>query len=218
MRWIQNGSIEDPDSNFNQHRLEVIRYVIERNLSIAIANYNKGGTTSFQMPNLSEDDWERVQNNVCIISFLQGLSIGGKIYNGYAIVSNNKNQEVVAENSIYIVDKNAGRYHQVTDSELPDNSNKNYQGFFNLDFERKTIVTEDGKPGYFMPQESLGCYSCVITRAKLETPDNIYKYVAGKKGTLATAYFTALGRERYSMYKSNRDPDMLKQKFGVATY
>ena len=34
-------SIEDPDSNFNQQRQAVIRYSIEKNLSVAIANYNR---------------------------------------------------------------------------------------------------------------------------------------------------------------------------------
>ena len=45
------NSIEDPNSNFNQHRREVIKYSIEKNLSTAIANFNKftGSTNNFQM-------------------------------------------------------------------------------------------------------------------------------------------------------------------------
>ena len=34
-------AIEDPNSNFNQQRQAVIRYSIEKNLSVAIANYNR---------------------------------------------------------------------------------------------------------------------------------------------------------------------------------
>ena len=100
-----NISLEDPNSNFNQQRLAVIRYTIEKNLSIAIANYNNysGGTANFLMPELKEDEWEKVVNNVSIISFLQGLNIGGKVYNGYSIITNNKNEEVVSEDSIYII-------------------------------------------------------------------------------------------------------------------
>ena len=81
-----NKSIEDPDSNFNQQRLDVIRYSIEKNLSIAIANYNNysGITADFRMPELKEDEWDKIVNNVSIISFLQGINIGGKIYNGYS--------------------------------------------------------------------------------------------------------------------------------------
>ena len=70
--------------------MSVIRYSIERNLSIAIANYNNysGVTTNFQMPELKENEWEKILNNISIISFLQGLNIGGKIYNGYSIITN----------------------------------------------------------------------------------------------------------------------------------
>lgn len=93
--------------------MSVIRYSIERNLSIAIANYNNysGVTTNFQMPELKENEWEKILNNISIISFLQGLNIGGKIYNGYSIITNTKNQEVVSEDSIYITTSD-GYYHK----------------------------------------------------------------------------------------------------------
>lgn len=120
-----NASIEDPDSNFNQHRLQVIRYSIEKNLSIAIANYNNydgGNSNNFLMPELQENEWERILNNVSIISFLQGLNIGGKIYNGYSIVTNTKTEEVVNTDSIYITTSD-GQYHRATDAELVGNTN-----------------------------------------------------------------------------------------------
>ena len=99
------SEIEEPGSDFNNHRMAVIRYVIENNLSVALSNYNKftTGTYEFRMPKLGEEEWNRILDNVCLISFLQGLSIGGKIYNGYSVINNNKNEEVVTEDSIYIV-------------------------------------------------------------------------------------------------------------------
>ena len=114
-----NVNIEDPNSNFNQQRLAVIRYSIERNLSIAIGNYNNytGVSTNFQMPKLREDEWDRIINNVSIISFMQGLNIGGKIYNGYSIITNNKNQEVVNEDSIYMITDD-NQYHRANDNNL----------------------------------------------------------------------------------------------------
>lgn len=35
------------------------------------------------------------------------------------------------------------------------------------------------------------------------------------KGRLAEVYYTALGRERYGLYKTNNNPDKIKQKFGI---
>ena len=210
--YDDNGvAIEEPNSNFNQHRLAVIRYSIEKNLSIAIANYNNysGASANFQMPTLQEDEWEKIINNVSIISFMQGLSIGGKVYNGYSIVTNTKNKEVVSEDSIYIVTSD-GQYHRVTDSDLIGNDNI-VMGAFNMDFERKSIFT-NATNYYYYPRRLTGCYNSIV-RYSTEISDftNIYDYLtqdttgatAADKEKLAKAYFTALGRERYGMYRTN---------------
>lgn len=216
-------SIEDPNSNFNQQRLAVIRYSIEKNLSIAIANYNNysGVTANFQMPKLKEDEWDKIINNVSIISFLQGLNIGGKVYNGYSIITNNKNEEVVNEDSIYILTRD-NQYHRANDKDLTGMSNNSgniVTGVLNIDFERKSIIV-NGETKYFMPKQSktnpiTGCYTSIINQTNVMATDNFYKYMQNQGGKLAQAYFTALGRERYGMYKTNNNPDTLKAKFGV---
>ncbi len=148
-----SNSIEDPNSNFNQQRLAVIRYTIEKNLSIAINNYNNysGVTTNFQMPKLKENEWEKILNNVSVISFLQGLNIGGKIYNGYSIITNNITNEVVNEESIYIVTGD-NKYHTVNDKDLQNNTNIK-GAYLNLDFEIKTVQTNNGNIG-FIPRRN----------------------------------------------------------------
>ena len=204
-------SIEDPDSKFNEHRLAVIRYSIEKNLSIAIANYNNytSSSANFQMPTLREDEWEKIINNVSIISFMQGLSIGGKIYNGYSIVTNTKTEEVVNLDSIYIV-ANDGYYHRPTDSDL---SGKTITGaFLNTDFERKS-VTNGTSTTYFFSHEQLGCYTSIVNQTTAEVTDNIYEYIQSRGGTLAKTYFTALGRERYCMYKTSNNTESLIAEF-----
>lgn len=210
-------SIEDTNSNFNQQRLEVIRYVIEKNLSIAINNYNNytGVTANFQLPKLKEDEWDKIINNVSIISFLQGLNIGGKIYNGYSIITNNKNQEVVGEDAIYMVANN--EYYRANDTSLEAIAGQVTEGVFNIDFERKSIVGSDGNTKYFYPKKQLGAYSSIISQTKVDVTDNFYEYMTSKGGNLASIYFTALGRERYGMYKSNNDPLKLKEKFGIVS-
>lgn len=213
--------IEEPNSDFNQHRLSVIRYVIETNLSVALANYNfiknvEGTPISyeFRMPKLAEEDWTRILNNVSLISFLQGLSIGGKIYNGYSVINNNKNEEVVTEDSIYIVeninDDNCD-YHRVTHEGLTVNANA--RGIFNIDFERKSIVDYTTEStSYYYPHKQIGCYTCYVTQTDAVTNLNIYEYLDSHTD-LAKVYYTALGRERYSMYKANRNPSELTAQY-----
>ena len=209
------NSIEDPNSNFNEHRLQIIRYSIEKNLSIAIANYNNysGVTANFQMPELQEHEWEKIINNVSIISFMQGLSIGGKIYNGYSIVTNTKTEEVVNTDSIYITTKDM-QYHRATDKDLTNYTSDEITGaYFNVDFERKSIVSEDNSIRYFFPHNETGCYSSIVNQSGVNDVENIYEYMESIKGRIAEVYFTALGRERYSMYKTNNNPEVLKLEF-----
>ena len=197
-------AIEEPNSNFNQHRLAVIRYSIEKNLSIAIANYNNytDSTANFQMPKLSEDEWEKITNHISIISFLQGLNIGGKVYNGYSIITNTKNEEVVSEDSIYITTAD-GTYHKPTEKSLENQAI--IEGVLNIDFERKSLTSNTGVATYFFPKKQLGSYNSIVNQTDVEDVDNIYDYMVEKGGILAKSYFTALGRERYSMYKTNNN-------------
>ena len=216
----ENGiSIEDPNSKFNQHRLAVIRYSIEKNLSIAIANYNSysNATTEFRMPKLKEDEWDKILNNVSVISFLQGLSIGGKIYNGYSIVTNTKTEEVVNTDSLYLI-TNDNEYHRVTEKGL---ENKNIVGaYLNNDFEVKRIVdNQNNTLNFFLHGDIKGSltasYSSIIMQTNVADIDsgNIYKYVASLgNNEVSQNYFTALGRERYSMYKTNNNVNEIINK------
>ena len=206
-------SIEDPNSNFNQHRQKIIRYSIEKNLSIAIANYNNyigQGKADFQMPALKESEWEKIINNISIISFLQGLNIGEKLYNGYSIITNTKNKEVVTEDSIYIADNET--YYNVKKSGLNNTiaSDANVRGILNIDFEKVSIVDESSRvTNYYYPQKQLADYTSVINQTNIETTDNIYEYLQGKD-KLAKIYYTALGRERKSMYKDIIDANNIQ--------
>ncbi len=223
-----NDSIEDQYSNFNVHRLEVIKYCIERELSIAITNYNdysSATSVDFRMPKLKENEWEKIINNVSVISFLQGLSIGGKLYNGYSIITNNKNKEVVNEESIYIVANN--EYHRPIESKLSAivNSDGTSHGILNTDLEIKNIQIDDTTTYYYVPKGSmsnavLGSYKSIVNLKDVKVSENIYDYMAKLKDTeppggerLASIYFTTLARERYGMYRTNVNPQKQKEKF-----
>jgi len=214
-------SIEDPTSNFNQHRLAVIRYAIEKNLSIAIANYNNytgdsAQKVNFQMPKLKEDEWTKIINNVSIISFLQGLNIGGKVYNGYSIITNTETQEVVNEESIYLInntDNTDNNYYRIIDTKFTENDfdkTESYEGVLNTDFRRRTYIDNSGTDKYFFPKKQLGSYTSIVNQPALNEKDveNIYAYVdKNLPGNIKKAYYTALARERYSMYRTNNDVD-----------
>lgn len=194
-----NNGIEAKDSNFNVHRQDVIKYAITKNLSVAISNYNNYSGVSgvdFQMPMLKDTDWDKIMDNISIISFLQGMNIGGKIYNGYSVITNTKNEDVVTDDSIYIrTGTSVGDYqfHRINEIGLENNMN-NAVGIFNIDVERRTGEDTNGNSIYYYPKYGMLSYDSIITQNKVKDKSEV-------NSNLLKTYYTALGRERYSMYR-----------------
>jgi len=215
---VSGTNIENELSNFNQHRLAVIRHKIETNLAIAISNYNnysKHSTNVFQMPELKEDEWDSITHNISLISFLQGIHIGGKIYNGYTLVTNSESKEVVTEDSIYILAQNAdGRkaYHKIGDKGFEDNTlgvnageygEAKSAGRLSLDFE-KSSINKDASSYFYYPLDGYkASYDSIIMQNNVTTYDDIYAYVNEQDVALKQAFYQALGRERVSKYKNS---------------
>lgn len=190
------NDIESETSNFNTHRIDVIKNSIERNLSIAISNFNEysGVKTEFQMPKLKDSDWDKIMDNISIISFLQGMNIGGKVYNGYSIITNNKNEDIVMEDSIYIK-TSSNDFCRVTEKGL---SNPQI-GIYNINLERRTAEDSNGNTIYYFPVNGTLSYGSIVTQNKIEDK-SISEYL-NDKPELAEIYYTALGRERYGLYR-----------------
>lgn len=225
-------NIENQKSNFNQHRLAVIRQKIETNLAIAISNYNSHSVAKneFQMPELKEDEWDYLINNISVISFLQCLPIGGKIYNGYTIVTNSESKEVVLEENIYILGSD-GTYHKIGDKALESGGtvkidDGNYgvyhgstdsrsAGRINLDFKRTSTIDNDGISKYYYPLKDYNAsYDSIVMQNNITTYDDIYEYVNEQNIELKEAFYTALGRERIGKYNINNvitDAETLKE-------
>ena len=203
-------NIENEMSSFNQHRLAVIRNKIETNLTIAIANYNrysKATDVRFQMPELKEEEWDLVINNISLMSFVQGLYIGGKTYNGYTIVNNTESKEVVLEENIYILGQD-NYYHKIGDTYLTTATNIKTgipAGRLNLDFKRKirNINTSSTQQTvYYYPMQAYNAsYNSIVTQNNMQTFNDIYEYINNQNDKLKSSFYIALGRERRSSYK-----------------
>ena len=192
------SGIEETDSNFNQHRRDVIKYTIEKNLSIAIANYNQYGdkTLDFRMPKFSDVEWDLIQKNMTVISYLQGLPIGTKIYNGVSVIPNNVNEEVVAEQSLYIGDggnttapNDAGNYYY---SVLTDPTNTGYftnenslTGIYNVDLKRREVEYNKQKYYYYpklyfeknVQTANIDAETTDASKLQYAYNGNLYKYI-----------------------------------------
>lgn len=170
------------DSTFNNHRLAVIRKSMESALNTAITDYSAATSYDYQLPVMTDSDWYSILNNVSMVTFLEGISIGYRMYNNYAIITNNVNKEVVTTRNIYIVatDLNGNKeYHQPGCKELFEGVE---DGSLTLDntraiaypiasFQRQTIrVGEDSSNNQFYYLQDTGetgktltgCYNCIV--------------------------------------------------------
>ena len=220
---IFEGNIHSANSNFNKHRKAIIRYVIETNMAPAISGFSSSAGTDFVMPKISETDWETIQNDVCEITFLQGLKMGSKKYNGYSVVANMLTKEYVDEDDIYIL-KEDNTYCKANDNTLSDSNMANtketnngfYPGIWKINFERKKDISDDKEIFYPLSfkvgdkiESYLGSYTSIMGSSGINEigtssyPDmNAYM----KKQTnnkLKEVYYKALGRERWSSFNIN---------------
>ena len=91
------------------------------------------------------------------------------------------------------------------------------------EFEKNSIDSSRnvGDLVYYYPRRELGCYGCYVTLHNNESTSNIYEYMDNlptEKANIRTAYYTALGRERYSMYKSYREREQHYDKIADGIY
>lgn len=94
---------EEVESNFEQHRRHAIRNSITYNLAVAMTAYNEkyAGSNAFSMPILSDSEWDKILTKVSILTFMQGLNCGMKLYNNYALVCSTNNEVSVLTDEIY---------------------------------------------------------------------------------------------------------------------
>lgn len=97
-------NIENSNSNFYEHKRKVIKNSIQYSLNQAMATYNQGqGDEYYQMPILSEPEWDNLLSNISVLAFMQGLPCGMKTYNNYALVTSTNNEIMANVEDIYYI-------------------------------------------------------------------------------------------------------------------
>lgn len=214
-------------SIFNQNRISVIRRTIQTTLNTAIANYSSNANYEFAMPVFTEEDWDKLVNNISVATFMQGIPIGAKYFNNYCIITNNKNKEFVSKDSIYIITddntngvlENDDEAHVVSSMDVVDNNKKVIAAYKNSDFEIQTFENNSTTYAYY-PHANYKCYDCMVNAAQTYSIDDIiegkikvynkntdeYEKDVQKSNNIAELrkiYLTALAREKYDLYKTN---------------
>lgn len=184
-----------------QHKKDIIINTIERNLSQATEQAKKMNPNyEYRLPQLSYDEWEQALSNISIIAFMQGMPIGLKYYNNYAIATSTLNKEFVDPDELYFAGKDDQYYHQ---RQCEQATGSDYVGYRSIDYVAKSYEKSDNgttSTKYYYPHANstnseLECYYCLVNRST-------YKNNGRWKGNLlyknwSDSYYNALARERY---------------------
>ena len=184
-----------------QHKKDIIINTIEKNLSQATAQaQGMNPNYEYRLPQLSYDEWEQALSNISIIAFMQGMPIGLKYYNNYAIATSTLNKEFVDPDELYFAGKDDQYYHQ---RQCEQATGSDYVGYRSIDYVAKSYEKSDNgttSTKYYYPHANstnseLECYYCLVNRST-------YKNNGRWKGNLlyknwSDSYYNALARERY---------------------
>lgn len=141
---IENNP-ENNNSIIAKHKRDIIKNSIQYNLNTAISTYStshNGAATEYQLPVLKETDWDSILNNVCMVSFMQGIPCGTQIFNDYAVVKSNNNNTSVSIENLYFTtnignepESTGDTYHKIDCDKLTDSDpNKEYEADQSAEF------------------------------------------------------------------------------------
>ena len=202
---------EDENSAFVRHKRELIKSKIEGVLNSTITAYSKRTSKSnYKMPKLSEEDWEKIYNNISFTAFFQGKNVGLTNYNGYCVLNSTNNIEYVNPNLIYFIDEN-NIYHDIRCNEITKEGNNilNVNGYKIGDFKKIKTQTANSsgeiETSYKYKndeiKDSYACYNCINGQQNTNNI-SIYDYIKNHANSnIKSAYYTSLAKERYNITK-----------------
>lgn len=203
---ISSNNNPDPENDgayatsvLAQHKKDIIINTIEKNLSQATAQVQvMNPNYEYRLPQLSYDEWEQALSNISIIAFMQGMPIGLKYYNNYAIATSTLNKEFVDPDELYFAGTDDQYYHQ---RQCDQATGSNYIGYRSIDYVAKSYEVENDTTKYYYPHANgsnseLECYYCLVNRSTYKTVEKA-NWNNNPYNSWTDSYYNALARERY---------------------
>lgn len=207
---INSNNNPDPENDgayatsvLAQHKKDIIINTIEKNLSQATEQAKKMNPNyEYRLPQLSYDEWEQALSNISIIAFMQGMPIGLKYYNNYAIATSTLNKEFVDPDELYFAGEGDQYYHQ---RQCDQATGSNYIGYRSIDYIAKSYEKSDNgttSTKYYYPHANstnseLECYYCLVNRSTYKTGNKEKGWNNSPYNSWTDSYYNALARERY---------------------
>lgn len=187
-------------SKFNSEKRNVISQNVQSTIDAYIIQYLKETDTQlgqkigdkYKLIQIKDTDWDQILRNASMITFFEGIPIGLKYYNSYAIAVSTTNNEFINKNEIYFTARDDEYYHSINCDKIKET---NIVGYRNTDFIRKKFEIEGNNYYYYLHNNNsseLACYNCLVQNKVTSTELN---------EDYEEPYYTALARERYIQNK-----------------
>lgn len=189
-----NPEEDETKSAFTEHKKKVMVKTLENDLNVSISMYNKMmNTYEFSLPKMKATEYEQIFSNVSFVAYFQGVPIGLKYYNNYAIATSTKNKEWVCPEEIYFSTTGDSYYHSFGCDKITGN---NIIGYRSTEYIKRAISDKSNhQANYYLHgnMSNLECYYCLVNQNTRTIDDTVY----------TKAYYQALGREKYYQNESN---------------
>ena len=208
----KENDMEVEGSTIWEHKRNIMIDSINSNLNLSISSYSRNSVNEYKLPVLSSLDWDQVFKNLSMIAFFQGVPIGLKTYNNYAIATSSLNRDYVDPDGIFFSCKSQ-LYHRPYCTKITTKDiEEGYTGYRSVEYTLRTNENKDKTITYYYQHDQqatpralnknseLACYECIINKANYER--TIAKTVTTQaekdiKNVQVKAYKEALARERY---------------------
>ncbi len=232
LKITSNNNPEDETSLFMNEKINVMKNSIISNLNNAIYNY-EGRASTYEMPQLSGEDWEKILNNISVTAFLKDIPIGTTTYNNYVVVNSTTNQKYNSAKAIDFIEydkttmKSKGYYHKITCDELLQNPDSEIIGYPSVDFKRYRYSKQDSTDYYYYYKHNeYADYDCEIETIENCNISTIEDYIRNKTSDsnvlkkILQPYYTAIGRIRHRLVKASSyiNLDDITKNFTVNYY
>lgn len=194
----EDNNPEDKNSDFATHKKEIMTSSVDNSLNIAIQSYSAyADNYDYRLPELLSTDWDQAFSNISIITFFQGLQVGLKYYNNYAIATSTSNEEYLNPDELYYVGEDT-YYHKCGCTEATDADLTAYR---NTEFKAKT--NDKTETVYYMHDNQednsaeLACYDCIVNETSSAVNEDIADTLKGAAYTKAKT--VGIARERYKV-------------------
>ncbi len=219
-----NNDPESATSAFMDEKINVIKNTLEKGYKDAIYKYKGSTAGEFEIPQLTGEDWDKILNNVSVISFMMDVPLNNmNSYNKYVIVNSTTNQKYISSKSIdfiaYNNNRSLGFYHKITCKDLINGLKSgtitDIKGYATVDFERYKMEYEDNSGitnyAYYYKHREYADYECEVGSIEKVNVAEINNYLdrefpglnGNVKNQILKSYYTAVGRIRFRLTKAS---------------